>query len=72
MYKLRRRPSFICQIRNGEQKGYMLKNKELTGPTKGTIYLEVDVIYNTVSVFIYTVMSVLRHMTGSKSLLLFL
>lgn len=39
-----------CQIRNGEQKGYLLKNKELTGPTKGVIYLEIDVIYNTVSV----------------------
>lgn len=28
----------------------MLKNKELTGPTKGVIYLEIDVIFNTVSV----------------------
>lgn len=27
----------------------MLKNKELTGLTKGVIYLEIDVIYNTVS-----------------------
>lgn len=40
----------IRQIRNGEQKSYVLKNKELTGPTKGVIYLEIDVIYNTVSV----------------------
>lgn len=40
----------LRQIRNGEQKGYLLKNKELTGPTKGAIYLEIDVIYNTVSV----------------------
>lgn len=40
----------IWQIRNGEQKSYVLKNKELTGPTKGVIYLEIDVIYNTVSV----------------------
>lgn len=39
----------FCQIRNGEQKSYMLKNKELTGPTKGVIYLEIEVIYNTVS-----------------------
>lgn len=38
-----------CQIQNGEQKSYVLKNKELTGPTKGVIYLEIDVIYNTVS-----------------------
>lgn len=40
----------VCQIRNGEQKVYLLKNKELTAPTKGVIHLEVDVIYNTVSV----------------------
>lgn len=64
----------IRQIRNGEQKSYVLKNKELTGPTKGVIYLEIDVIYNTVSVslsglrvnkYIYTCASVfcsiLRH-----------
>lgn len=60
----------IWQIRNGEQKSYVLKNKELTGPTKGVIYLEIDVIYNTVSVslsglYIYTCASVfcsiLRH-----------
>ncbi|KAF7653288.1 hypothetical protein LDENG_00085040 [Lucifuga dentata] len=38
----------LLHIRNGEQKGYLLKNKELTGPTKGIIYLEIDVIYNTV------------------------
>ena len=49
-------PNFGCvlsslgQVRNGEQKSYMLKNKELTGPTKGFIYLEIDVIYNAVSV----------------------
>lgn len=53
----------IRQIRNGEQKSYVLKNKELTGPTKGVIYLEIDVIYNTVSVslsglYIYTCASV--------------
>lgn len=64
----------IWQIRNGEQKSYVLKNKELTGPTKGVIYLEIDVIYNTVSVsvsclrvnkYIYTCVlvfcSILRH-----------
>ncbi|XP_053734907.1 multiple C2 and transmembrane domain-containing protein 1-like isoform X3 [Synchiropus splendidus] len=38
----------LLSVRNGEIKGYVLKNKELTGPTKGTIYLEIDVIYNTV------------------------
>lgn len=42
---------FFNQVRNGEQKSYNLKNKELTGPTKGVIYLEIDVIYNTVSVY---------------------
>lgn len=40
----------LHQVRNGEQKGYLLKNKELTGATKGIIYLEIDVIYNPVSV----------------------
>ncbi|XP_070706080.1 multiple C2 and transmembrane domain-containing protein 1 isoform X2 [Pempheris klunzingeri] len=45
----------LLHIRNGEQKGYMLKNKELTGPTKGVIYLEVDVIYNTVKAALKTV-----------------
>lgn len=39
----------LLQIPNGEQKSYELKNKELTGRTKGTIYLEMDVVYNTVS-----------------------
>lgn len=38
------------QVRNGEQKSYILKDKDLTSPTKGVIYLEIDVIYNTVSI----------------------
>ncbi|XP_063745412.1 multiple C2 and transmembrane domain-containing protein 1 isoform X3 [Eleginops maclovinus] len=38
----------LLHIRNGEQKSYVLKNKELTGPTKGVIFLEIDVIYNIV------------------------
>lgn len=42
---------FFNQVRNGEQKSYNLKNKELTGLTKGVIYLEIDVIYNTVSIY---------------------
>ena len=37
------------QIHNGERKAYALKSKELTGPTKGVIFLEIDVIYNAVS-----------------------
>lgn len=39
----------FLQIQNGEQKAYVLKNKQLTGPTKGVIYLEMDVIFNAVS-----------------------
>ncbi|XP_018099858.2 multiple C2 and transmembrane domain-containing protein 1 isoform X2 [Xenopus laevis] len=38
----------LLYIQNGEQKAYVLKNKQLTGPTKGVIYLEVDVIFNAV------------------------
>ncbi|XP_075885870.1 multiple C2 and transmembrane domain-containing protein 1 isoform X7 [Nelusetta ayraudi] len=45
----------LLHIRNGEQKSYLLKNKELTGPTKGVIYLEIDVIYNTVKAALRTV-----------------
>ncbi|ETE71807.1 Multiple C2 and transmembrane domain-containing protein 1, partial [Ophiophagus hannah] len=33
----------LLYIQNGEQKAYVLKNKQLTGPTKGVIYLEMDV-----------------------------
>ncbi|CAB1332547.1 unnamed protein product [Coregonus sp. 'balchen'] len=43
------------QIQNGEQKGYVLKNKEMTGPTKGLIYLESDVIYSTVKAGLRTI-----------------
>ncbi|XP_029025899.1 multiple C2 and transmembrane domain-containing protein 1 isoform X4 [Betta splendens] len=45
----------LLRVRNGEQKGYLLKNKELTGTTKGLIYLEIDVIYNTVKAALRTV-----------------
>lgn len=38
----------LLNIRNSEQKAYVLKNKELTGPTKGLIFLEADVIFNSV------------------------
>ncbi|KAG7277806.1 hypothetical protein CRUP_026107, partial [Coryphaenoides rupestris] len=37
----------LLYVRNGEQKAYILKNKHLTGPMKGVVYLEIDVIYNT-------------------------
>ncbi|TKS78890.1 Multiple C2 and transmembrane domain-containing protein 1 [Collichthys lucidus] len=36
----------LPQIQNGERKAYVLKSKELTGPTKGVIFLEIDVIFN--------------------------
>ncbi|KTG03245.1 hypothetical protein cypCar_00004626 [Cyprinus carpio] len=36
----------LLNICNSEQKAYVLKNKELTGPTKGVIFLEADVIFN--------------------------
>uniref|UniRef100_A0A8B9HWP1 Multiple C2 domains, transmembrane 1a n=1 Tax=Astyanax mexicanus TaxID=7994 RepID=A0A8B9HWP1_ASTMX len=36
----------LLSIQNGERKAYALKSKELTGPTKGVIFLELDVIYN--------------------------
>ncbi|XP_010576330.1 PREDICTED: multiple C2 and transmembrane domain-containing protein 1 [Haliaeetus leucocephalus] len=46
----------LLSIQNGEQKAYVLKNKELTGPTKGVIYLEIDVIFNAVKASIRTLM----------------
>ncbi|CAG05381.1 unnamed protein product, partial [Tetraodon nigroviridis] len=45
----------LLHVRNGEQKSYNLKNKELTGLTKGVIYLEIDVIYNTIKAALRTV-----------------
>ncbi|XP_043920068.1 multiple C2 and transmembrane domain-containing protein 1 isoform X1 [Protopterus annectens] len=44
----------LLSIQNGEQKAYVLKNKQLTGPTKGVIYLEIDVIFNSVKASIRT------------------
>ncbi|XP_066506952.1 multiple C2 and transmembrane domain-containing protein 1 isoform X2 [Hoplias malabaricus] len=44
----------LLTIHNGEQKAYVLKNKELTGPTKGVIFLEADVIFNTVKASLRT------------------
>ncbi|XP_048838908.1 multiple C2 and transmembrane domain-containing protein 1-like isoform X3 [Brienomyrus brachyistius] len=38
----------LLHIQNGERKAYVLKSKELTGPTKGVIFLEIDVIYNAI------------------------
>ncbi|KAM9438084.1 multiple C2 and transmembrane domain-containing protein 1-like isoform 4-T4 [Salvelinus alpinus] len=45
----------LLHIQNGEQKGYVLKNKEMTGPTKGLIYLESDVVYSTVKAGLRTI-----------------
>ncbi|KAI4790684.1 hypothetical protein KUCAC02_034471, partial [Chaenocephalus aceratus] len=45
----------LLSICNGEQKSYVLKNKELTAPTKGVIHLELDVIYNTVKAAMKTI-----------------
>ncbi|XP_051539773.1 multiple C2 and transmembrane domain-containing protein 1-like isoform X2 [Myxocyprinus asiaticus] len=44
----------LLNIRNSEQKAYVLKNKELTGPTKGVIFLEADVIFNAVKASLQT------------------
>ncbi|XP_048706903.2 multiple C2 and transmembrane domain-containing protein 1 isoform X5 [Caretta caretta] len=46
----------LLSIQNGEQRAYVLKNKQLTGPTKGVIYLEIDVIFNAVKASIRTLM----------------
>uniref|UniRef100_A0A3Q2DPS5 Multiple C2 domains, transmembrane 1b n=2 Tax=Cyprinodon variegatus TaxID=28743 RepID=A0A3Q2DPS5_CYPVA len=45
----------LLNVRNGVQKAYVLKNKELTGSTKGVIFLEIEVIYNTIKAAIKTV-----------------
>lgn len=45
----------LLRVQNGEQKGYALKNKQLTGATKGLIFLEIDVIYNKVRAAFRTV-----------------
>ncbi|XP_034752909.1 multiple C2 and transmembrane domain-containing protein 1-like [Etheostoma cragini] len=45
----------LLHVRNGERKSYVLKNKDLTGPTKGVLHLEMDVIYNTFKASLKTV-----------------
>ncbi|KAK5620706.1 Multiple C2 and transmembrane domain-containing protein 1 [Crenichthys baileyi] len=45
----------LLNVRNGVQRAYLLKNKELTSPTKGVIYLEIEVIYNTIKAALKTV-----------------
>ncbi|XP_067838951.1 multiple C2 and transmembrane domain-containing protein 1-like isoform X3 [Heptranchias perlo] len=45
----------LLNIQNGEEKAYVLKNKQLTGATKGVIYLEMDVIFNVIKACIRTI-----------------
>ncbi|KAL2099868.1 hypothetical protein ACEWY4_004262 [Coilia grayii] len=45
----------LLSVPSGEQKAYVLKNRELTGPSKGVIFLEIDVIYNAVKASLKTV-----------------
>ncbi|XP_048383486.1 multiple C2 and transmembrane domain-containing protein 1-like isoform X3 [Stegostoma tigrinum] len=45
----------LLNIQNGEQKAYVLKNKNLTGATKGVIYLEMDVIFNVIRASVRTI-----------------
>ncbi|XP_032873183.1 multiple C2 and transmembrane domain-containing protein 1 isoform X1 [Amblyraja radiata] len=45
----------LLAIQNGEEKAYILKNKNLTGASKGVIYLEMDVVYNVVRASIRTI-----------------
>ncbi|KAJ8285476.1 hypothetical protein GJAV_G00027220 [Gymnothorax javanicus] len=48
----------LLRIQNGERKAYALKNKELTGPTKGVIFLEIDVIFNAVKAGLRTLIPI--------------
>ncbi|XP_056275674.1 multiple C2 and transmembrane domain-containing protein 1 isoform X7 [Pseudoliparis swirei] len=48
----------LLHIQNGERKAYALKSKELTGPTKGVIFLETDVIFNAVKAGLRTLIPI--------------
>ncbi|KAM3867849.1 multiple C2 and transmembrane domain-containing protein 1 [Diretmus argenteus] len=48
----------LLNIQNGERKAYALKSKELTGPTKGVIFLEIDVIFNAVKAGLRTLIPI--------------
>ncbi|XP_041642947.1 multiple C2 and transmembrane domain-containing protein 1-like [Cheilinus undulatus] len=48
----------LLNIQNGERKAYALKSKELTGPTKGVIFLEIDVIFNVVKAGLRTLIPI--------------
>nr|XP_056721692.1 multiple C2 and transmembrane domain-containing protein 2 isoform X2 [Euleptes europaea] len=44
----------LLSIRNGQQSCYVLKNKDLELPSKGTIHLELDVLFNPVKASVRT------------------
>ncbi|KAK1792185.1 hypothetical protein P4O66_012137 [Electrophorus voltai] len=48
----------LLSIQNGERKAYALKSKEMTVPTKGVIFLEMDVIYNAVKAGLRTLIPI--------------
>ncbi|XP_061906968.1 multiple C2 and transmembrane domain-containing protein 1 isoform X2 [Entelurus aequoreus] len=48
----------LLNIQNGERKAYALKSKELTGPTKGVIFVEIDVIFNAVKAGLRTLIPI--------------
>ncbi|XP_029916699.1 multiple C2 and transmembrane domain-containing protein 1 isoform X1 [Myripristis murdjan] len=48
----------LLNIQNGERKAYALKSKELTGPTKGVIFLEIDVIFNAIKAGLRTLIPI--------------
>ncbi|XP_072290104.1 multiple C2 and transmembrane domain-containing protein 1 isoform X5 [Eucyclogobius newberryi] len=48
----------LLNIQNGERKAFALKSKELTGPTKGVIFLEIDVIFNAVKAGLQTLIPI--------------
>ncbi|XP_061886757.1 multiple C2 and transmembrane domain-containing protein 1-like isoform X2 [Entelurus aequoreus] len=45
----------LLHVNNGQQKPYALKDKELKVPTKGLVFLEIDIVYNTVKAALRTV-----------------
>ncbi|XP_053319213.1 multiple C2 and transmembrane domain-containing protein 2 [Spea bombifrons] len=44
----------LLSVKNGQQVGYLLKNKDLSSASKGVIYLEMEIIYNPVKASIRT------------------
>ncbi|XP_077442181.1 multiple C2 and transmembrane domain-containing protein 1-like isoform X2 [Vanacampus margaritifer] len=44
----------LLRVRSGEQKAYVLKNKELKGRSKGVLFLEVHVVFNAVKAALRT------------------